>query len=166
MKVTCTKLYQEYPFAHRQHLHAGHCSLIHGHNWDFEFAFEADNVDDNGFVVDFGRLKWIKVWLDDHFDHTLVLNEGDPFLEDIKNGLTDVRFDPNSPSSIDLAKIVEVPNGGAEGIAQLLLGWVNDRLTNGWIGADHSWPELKKRNVRCTQVRVWENSRNSATAVV
>ena len=56
--ITCTKRYDNLPFAHRQPNHEGHCSLIHGHNWSFEFEFKASKLDGNGFVIDFGDLKW------------------------------------------------------------------------------------------------------------
>ncbi len=79
--ITCEKAYTGIPFAHRQHQHDGHCSLIHGHNWDFVFTFGCDALDANGFVVDFGKLKFIKRWIDDHFDHACVFNADDPERE-------------------------------------------------------------------------------------
>lgn len=75
-----TKVFKGYPFAHRQHTHDGHCRLIHGHNWDFEIALEADQLDENGFVYDFGKFGWLKEWLENMFDHTLLLNKDDPQL--------------------------------------------------------------------------------------
>ncbi|MCZ6674498.1 MAG: 6-carboxytetrahydropterin synthase [Verrucomicrobia bacterium] len=74
---TCSKTYSDIPFAHRQHKHEGHCSFIHGHNWSFKFTFGCKALNDKGFVVDFGELKFIKRWLDDKFDHAYVYNERD-----------------------------------------------------------------------------------------
>ena len=54
--ITCSKLYKDIPFAHRQHLHDGHCSQIHGHNWDIKLTFSCKELDAMGFVVDFGKL--------------------------------------------------------------------------------------------------------------
>ena len=79
--ITCSKTYTDLPFAHRQPSHQGHCALIHGHNWSFEFEFAADKLDECGFVIDFGKLKWLKDWINERFDHTLVLNESDPMLD-------------------------------------------------------------------------------------
>ncbi len=44
-------------FAHHIRGHAGACIHVHGHTWKFEVELEAAKVDDQGFVVDFGRLK-------------------------------------------------------------------------------------------------------------
>lgn len=155
---TCTKLYSGFPFAHRQHTHDGHCSLIHGHNWDFEFTFAADSLDACGFVADFGKLKWLKAWLDDRFDHTLVLNEDDPQLPHLRRALEEW----------EMSKIVVVPNCGAEGLAQWIAGQVNAMLGNGGpqlCDTDpppipHDWVD---RQVRVTCVRVFEDHKNHAT---
>ena len=65
MTLTCTKTYFDVPFAHRQHLHDGHCSFIHGHNWDIRVTFGCERTDENGFVVDFGKLKFLKAWIEE-----------------------------------------------------------------------------------------------------
>lgn len=44
-------------FAHHVRGHAGHCINLHGHTWKFEVGLEADALDAEGFVVDFGLLK-------------------------------------------------------------------------------------------------------------
>lgn len=44
-------------FAHHVRGHAGACINIHGHTWKFEVGLEADALDAEGFVVDFGLLK-------------------------------------------------------------------------------------------------------------
>lgn len=63
-------------FAHHISGHAGNCINIHGHTWKFEITLGADELNDNGFVVDFGILKSkilepIKALL----DHSLVLSD-------------------------------------------------------------------------------------------
>lgn len=146
------KIYADYPFAHRQHLHAGHCAHIHGHNWKFTFYFSCSQLDSTGFVIDFGELGFIKEFLDECFDHTLVLNASDPMLEHLLSELGDARFDSCSPSGIMLAKILAVDNCSCEGIAAFLL--------------DKLGPQVAAR----TRDRVWihsinvsENAKNSAT---
>ena len=154
--ITCTKRFANYPFAHRQHVHEGHCSLIHGHNWDFEVTFAADSLDSKGFVIDFGRLSPIKELFTELFDHTLVLNSDDPKLDYIEKSLT-----LNSKIGSPLAKIVVVPNCGAEGLARFVFDEVNICL--------QSNPELeiltgsRTRNVRAIKVTVFEDEKNSAT---
>lgn len=76
--LTCRKTYRDIPFAHRQHKHDGHCALIHGHNWAITLTFACEETDENGFVVDFGKLKYLKAWIDENLDHACLLNEDDP----------------------------------------------------------------------------------------
>lgn len=78
--TTCKKRYDDIPFAHRQWNHKGHCAHIHGHNWSFEFEFVSKSLDANGFVVDFGKLQFLKNWLNETFDHKLVISKDDPKL--------------------------------------------------------------------------------------
>ncbi|WP_269525930.1 6-pyruvoyl trahydropterin synthase family protein [Coraliomargarita parva] len=76
--LTCKKSYRDIPFAHRQHHHDGHCALIHGHNWGITLTFACKETDLNGFVVDFGKLKYLKKWIDSNLDHACLFNEDDP----------------------------------------------------------------------------------------
>lgn len=156
MKTTCTKRYDNFPFAHRQHLHDGHCALIHGHNWSFEFEFSAGCLDENNFVIDFGKLKWLKDWLTHHFDHTLVLNADDPMREHLLYVLTDVRPDPASPDSFDLARVRVLPNGSAEGLAAYVFGAVSRILEIEQLDA-------RDRGIALDRVTVFEDTKNSAT---
>ena len=48
---TCTKIYRDVPFAHRQHRHSGNCSFIHGHNWGIGLEFGCKQLDERGFVI-------------------------------------------------------------------------------------------------------------------
>lgn len=61
-----------------------HCSLVHGYAIQVGFVFEADNLDDKNWVVDFGGLKDIKAWLKDTFDHTMCVAEEDPMINVFK----------------------------------------------------------------------------------
>lgn len=154
-KTTITKRFANFPFAHRQPNHTGHCHLIHGHNWDFEFEFACDKTDVNNFVVDFGDLKWLREKLNDSFDHTLVLNEDDPWLSHL------LVHNSHLESAIGqrVAKIVVVPNCGAEGLAEWLTKLVNDMIR-------HDHPSLQLRGVRVVRTTVYEDEKNSATHTV
>jgi 6-pyruvoyltetrahydropterin/6-carboxytetrahydropterin synthase len=105
-----TKSYYNFPCAHRQHKHDGNCALIHGYSRSFHFLFGCYQRDKNGFVVDYGKLKEVKFYLEKTFDHTLLLNEDDPFIETFR----------------DLAKqgvcnLVEMPAGvGMEATAEMV----------------------------------------------
>jgi 6-pyruvoyltetrahydropterin/6-carboxytetrahydropterin synthase len=153
--ITCTKIYTDIPFAHRQPNHKGHCAMIHGHNWSFKFTFATDELDSNGFVVDFGELQWLRMYLNTMFDHKLLLNENDPMLGQLADFLGRVPLgqDINAHGCLKLADIVTVPNCGAEGLAQFLLDAVG-RM----VRTDTS------NRVFLLSVTVSEDSKNSATA--
>jgi 6-pyruvoyltetrahydropterin/6-carboxytetrahydropterin synthase len=147
-KLTCTKRYDDFPFAHRQPSHDGHCALIHGHNWSFEFEFAADTLDRCGFVIDFGKLKWLKDWLNEKFDHTLVLNQSDPWLPYLTVKLTGIEPGGLHPAT-DLAKIIAIPDCSCEGLAVYLMEKVNRLIAEQTAG-----------RVRVCRVRVVEDSKN------
>jgi 6-pyruvoyltetrahydropterin/6-carboxytetrahydropterin synthase len=45
------------------------CGRLHGHNYAVEIVLEAEELDEVGFVVDYGDLKPFKAILDDELDH-------------------------------------------------------------------------------------------------
>jgi len=57
-----------------------HCKFLHGYSLQFKFTFQAGELDDKNWVVDFGGLKPLKAWLEDNFDHKIVLDRDDPML--------------------------------------------------------------------------------------
>jgi 6-pyruvoyltetrahydropterin/6-carboxytetrahydropterin synthase len=65
--------------AHRlEDLPEGHqCGRLHGHTYSVEVALQSPDLTGEGWVVDFGELKWFKKLLDDKFDHQ--------FLNDVVN---------------------------------------------------------------------------------
>lgn len=137
--LTCSKTYFDIPFAHRQHLHDGHCAKIHGHNWDFSFTFGCHELSPEGFVVDFGKLDFIREWIYREFDHACVFNGEDPCREALISGV---------PSAW---KVKVVDNCSSEGLAQYLFTQV-DLLVR----------QTTKGRVFLTAVEVREDRRNSA----
>ena len=76
-------------FAHHVRGHVGACINIHGHTWKFEVDVVADALDDQGFVIDFGRLKGeVLRPCHDLLDHALAVG-ADTFAE-IETGMTAV----------------------------------------------------------------------------
>ena len=55
-----------------------HCSYLHGYSLGFRFTFETNELDKRNWVYDFGGCKWIKVFLEQTFDHKLLLDKNDP----------------------------------------------------------------------------------------
>jgi len=140
------KLFKDYPFAHRQHNHDGHCKLIHGHNWDFEICLVASELDKNDFVYDFGKFDWLKDWFEEMFDHTCLINRDDPermvFQMADRQGLMDLKV---------------VDSCSSEGIAKLIYEKISEELQKD--------EDAQKRNVVLNFVVVHEDYKNSAQYV-
>ena len=137
--LTCSKTYADIPFAHRQHRHSGHCAFIHGHNWSLTFTFACREPDENGFVVDFGGLKFIRLWIEQNLDHACLFNADDP--------LKDVLFE----AAPTVWKAVVVPNCSCEGLAH----WV-------FQSVDPLVREQTGGRVWLAAVEVGEDARNAA----
>ncbi len=142
---TVTKSWRDFPAAHRQPRHDGHCRLIHGHNWGFDITFVCDCLDGNGFVVDVGRLGVIKSHLENLFDHTLLIDVEDPEVRRFRDlelvGLCHVRL---------------VPNCGMEGLAHLVAESVQRILEE--LFRD-------ERGVSVMEVVCWEDGKNRASYI-
>ena len=137
--LTCSKTYNDIPFAHRQHLHDGHCAKIHGHNWSITLTFGCTQPDANGFVVDFGRLKYIRQWIDKNLDHACLFNADDPMRQ--------VLFE----AAPDVWKATVVPNCSCEGLAE----WV-------FRSIDALVREQSDKRAWLVAVEVGEDARNFA----
>ena len=111
--LSCKKTYFDVPFAHRQHLHDGHCSYIHGHNWDISVTFVCDETDENGFVVDFGKVKFLKEWIGAHLDHACLFSNDDPLVEKLR------------AAAPEAWKIYQVEQCSCEGLARHLYNVFN-----------------------------------------
>lgn len=61
------------------HRHESKCRNLHGHNYVAFFHAEArSGLDSLGRVIDFGVLKdRLKTWIDEHWDHGMILWEED-----------------------------------------------------------------------------------------
>lgn len=79
---TSTKYFKEIgPCAYRNWKSDTECYKLHGYDRSFKFVFGCNNLDKQGFVVDFGGLKEIKRQLEYWFDHTVILQADDPLVE-------------------------------------------------------------------------------------
>lgn len=79
---TCTRRL-EWDAAHRVLRHESKCGTLHGHRYVAEIECQAEQLDDVGRVVDFGVVKQIVgQWIDDHWDHTTMVNTADSALLD------------------------------------------------------------------------------------
>jgi len=58
-----------------------HCKFLHGYALAFKFTFSCNYLDERNWVVDFGGLKPLKAWLEDSFDHKVILDKEDPMMD-------------------------------------------------------------------------------------
>lgn len=116
-----------------------HCKFLHGYSLAFKFTFGASNLDEKNWVVDFGGLKKLKKWLEDSFDHKLVLDRDDPMMY----------------------KFAELENAGLAEITVLDGVGVEKFAEHAWKFADDLVKEASDGRCWCESVECSEHGANS-----
>ena len=125
-----------------------HCQYLHGYDVEFEVTFEGE-LDHRNWVWDFGGMKRAKnaidgmnpkAWLEYMFDHTVVVAEDDPDMQNF--------VDMDARGVIQLRVL---PAVGAEKFAEFLYHKLNDFVQ---IETDG--------RVKVVKVKFMENHKNSA----
>lgn len=135
-----TKRFSGFPCTHRQWRAESHCRFVHGYSREFYFEFAAKELTKEGWVVDFGGLKELKKWLEHMFDHTFLVSQDDPYLEQFK------KMDQEG-----VIQLRVLPNPGMEGSALFVYEEASKILKK--LYGDRAW---------ITLVEVSENEKNSA----
>jgi 6-pyruvoyltetrahydropterin/6-carboxytetrahydropterin synthase len=66
---------------HRLVNHESKCKNVHGHRYVFEVEVRGE-LDQVGRVIDYGVIKsTLGGWLDSHWDHGFIAEDGDPLVE-------------------------------------------------------------------------------------
>jgi 6-pyruvoyltetrahydropterin/6-carboxytetrahydropterin synthase len=145
-----SKLYDGFSTVFRQWRAEGtHCRFLHGYAISFRVDFEGD-LDEKNWVMDFGMAKRAngnidgmnpKQWFDWLLDHTTIIAEDDPYLDQFlqmaEDGIIQLRI---------------LPYTGAERFAEYLFQKINEFVQ-----------EETHYRVRVAKVEVFENGRNSAS---
>jgi len=136
-----TKLIELGSCAFRQPRADSHCKYLHGYQLKAKFWFEADTLDSNHWVVDFGGLKELKHKLQQQFDHTTCIAADDPEMSSFERlhelGVCDLRVMPK--------------------------GTGIERVSEWCFEAANTFVKAATNNrCRCTQVEVFEHENNSA----
>ena len=118
-----------------------HCNKLHGYSLGFRFTFEAAQLDERNWVYDFGDCKWIKTYLQDKFDHKLVVAKDDPKLERILHSVYN-----------EIADIRCMDNVGCEKFAESVFNHVAPKIK-----------ETTKGRVSLFKVECFEHGANSAS---
>ena len=117
-----------------------HCKYLHGYALQFKFTFGCENLDERNWVVDFGGLKPLKAWLEETFDHKVVIDVNDPKKDDLLLLQTQ-----------GLASIVQLEGVGVEKFAE-----------HAWRKADELVKQMTDNRCRCVRVECAEHGANSA----
>lgn len=102
-----------------QGLPAGHkCARLHGHSYVVEVVLAAERLDGAGFVLDYGNLRPIKVFLDDRLDHRhlndLLGDYGNPSAELLARWLYEQCRDTLRIPCLEAVRVSETANTWAE----------------------------------------------------
>ena len=117
-----------------------HCHLLHGYSLAFTFTFGCEKLDNKNWAVDFGGLKPLKKWLEDSFDHKLVLDKNDPHMNEFKH-----------LDNLNLAEIRLFDGVGAEKFAY-----------HAWAFADKLIKDATDGRCYCVSAECMEHGANSA----
>ena len=147
-----------FEYAHRLLDYNGKCSNIHGHNQKVWVYFErvlnqhsapSEVVNDLGMVIDFNDIKsGIGKWIDDNWDHALILHMADKEnIDRFSDGKNKMFLMPYNPT--------------AENMARYLLDVVGPALYD----APFNRPaEGEAYGVQLYKVEVFENDKSAAVA--
>lgn len=127
--------------AFRQWRADSHCRFVHGYALEIRVEFEADTLDERGWVVDFGALKALRETIARFFDHKVVVAQDDPHLD----WFTEAQ-------RRGIAEVIVVPAVGCERFAEFVHG-----LASAWLEGSGGAPR-----VRVALVEVREHGGNSA----
>ena len=99
------KRYHDISCGHRVCQQGSKCEHLHGHNYRIHFVCEAENLDDVGRVIDFGEIKKrLCMWLEDNWDHRMLIWTRDPWLAELKAIDGMVYTVPFNPTAENMAK--------------------------------------------------------------
>ena len=139
--LSVTKSLGGFSTAHRLHTADSHCRFIHGYERTVELTVTAEELDDNGWVIDFAAFKDYREMLAQQFDHKLVVSNSDPELGVMM-----------TLDQLGICSLVTMDHPGIEG----MVDWVVTNIGPAIIGDTDG---------RCwlTAVTCRENAKNAVT---
>ena len=131
---------------HRQWRDKGHCSYVHGYGRYVRLTFEATELDERGWVMDFGDLRDVKSWIESEWDHRTLIAADDPVIPELK-----------ALEKVGGINLNILPKGYLPGIEESCR-YLYDRLN----------PVIQRKTnnrVEITRVEIWETEKNQAEYV-
>lgn len=132
--------------AFRQWRAESHCRFLHGYSLEVHCVFQASELDIRNWVVDFGSLKSFKGWLEEMFDHKVLVADDDPMME------TFINLD-----RLGLIQMRVVPACGCEKFAEIIFRYLESWLHDNGYSYDG--------RVQLVSVEVREHGANSSMAI-
>lgn len=94
-------------YGHRLLNHTGKCAHLHGHNGTVKIDLRNSQLNQQGMVADFLDVKnTIGQWIETTLDHRLILKEGDPLVDVLREHGEPVLALPTEPTAENLARLI------------------------------------------------------------
>ena len=146
MKFKSSKRFGPITTGHRQWRDKGHCSYVHGYGRYVRLTFEATELDERGWVMDFGDLKGVKSWIESEWDHRTLIAADDPVIPELK-----------ALEKVGGINLNILPEGYLPGIEESCR-YLYDKLN----------PVIQRKTnnrVEITRVEIWETEKNQGEYV-
>jgi 6-pyruvoyltetrahydropterin/6-carboxytetrahydropterin synthase len=148
MEYYSTKRFGPISTGHRQWRDEGHCKFAHGYGRYVKLTFACKSLDDKMWCMDFGGLRFVKQWLEEQWDHRMLIASNDPLLSEwlIMDKLGGIHIN-----------IMDVDKGwgpGIEGSCKFVFDTLNPLIK-----------EKTNDRVWIREVEIYEHENNSAAYV-
>jgi 6-pyruvoyltetrahydropterin/6-carboxytetrahydropterin synthase len=85
----------------------GKCAHLHGHNGKVKIYLQSEILNPLGMVADFNEIKnCIGRWIEEHLDHRMILQDGDPLIAVLRGQNEPVFVTPEKPTAENMAKLI------------------------------------------------------------
>jgi 6-pyruvoyltetrahydropterin/6-carboxytetrahydropterin synthase len=125
----------------RQWRAQSHCRFLHGYALGVSITLSSAELDARNWVYDYGDFKWVKIFLEENFDHTMCVAADDPELAHFQDLATR-----------GLVQLRVLPAAGNEAFARFIYDYIAPRIHDETEG-----------RVRVDRVTVSEHNANSAS---
>ena len=124
--------------------HPGKCKYPHGHTRKIEFVLEANELDENDMVCDFGVIRGAIDQFLDTYDHGFCMNTSDPRYDAMKDLFRSVIIDFHDTEPT------------TEAMAKVMFDTIQSRIKSyrTWKNSTYT----VKEGVRVVSVKVWETN--------
>jgi len=103
----CVTRELDFCYGHRLLNYSGKCRHLHGHNARVLITIEANRLNEQGMVLDFGDIKRaVQGWIDENLDHKMILSRDDPMVQTFEEMAEPLYVIDTNPTAENLAKLI------------------------------------------------------------